>query len=106
MITQDEMFWLADRVLRRAKDNMRRKTHDYGSTAWQTLGLKGTFADIHKKYWRLRHLIWENGKPLVAESIADSMRDMLGYALLGMIQLEYMEGGLREFYKKPKRKRK
>jgi hypothetical protein len=60
-----------------------RKNRDYRENA-QTLGHKGQFADIHRKYTKL-YLGWWEGIPLESEPAEEVAADMIAHLLLGLL---------------------
>jgi hypothetical protein len=59
------------------------KNRDYGENA-QTLGLRGQFADLHRKYGKLRRAWWE-GEQLYSESDTEVAEDMIAHLLLALL---------------------
>jgi hypothetical protein len=59
------------------------KNVDYDENA-QTLGYKGQFADIHRKYTKL-YRGWWLGLPLRSEPAAEVAQDMIAHLLLGLL---------------------
>src|SRR6266478_1881676 len=88
MITIKERRRLAKVMAKKILRIIEEKSHDYGNDGWQDLGLKGNFADVHKKYVRLKELVWKGVKPRVKESVEETYLDLTGYGLLGMILTE------------------
>lgn len=60
-----------------------RKNRDYRENA-QTLGFKGQFADIHRKYTKLKRGWWD-GIPLESEPAEEVAADMIAHLLLGLL---------------------
>lgn len=56
------------------------KNQDYGDTAYN-LGAKGQFADINRKFYKLKRSLWED-ETLEFESVEEILEDMLGHILL------------------------
>jgi hypothetical protein len=56
-------------------------TKKYGSTAWATLGSKGIFVDINRKYQRLKKFIWNEEVEVCSERLEDTCIDLAAYAL-------------------------
>lgn len=61
------------------------KSADYGVRTFQHLGSRGIFADINRKYWRLKELVWKRRSSKSKESVADTWLDMAVYSIFGII---------------------
>jgi hypothetical protein len=70
------------RVVRRYLE----KSKDYGENA-QTLGLKGQFADINRKFVKLKRAWWDD-KELHSESAEEVAEDMIAHLLLSLLFLD------------------
>lgn len=66
-----------------------RKSQDYGDTA-ESLGERGQFADMHRKFGKLKRALWD-GQVLHGESTRDILFDMIGHCLLTIDFLEQKE---------------
>jgi len=72
---------------------MGEKTKLYGVRTVGELGARGEFVQIHRKYTRLRQMIWE-GKSDDAlqkkhrETVVDTLFDMINYCLIMLAVLE------------------
>jgi len=92
---QVERISLADKerlfesILEEIKSLSSLKANDYGNVPWQVLGVKGSFCDMSKKYWRLKTLLWDGVKPKLSEGIEDSLIDMAIYSILALIQVRW-----------------
>lgn len=64
------------------EDLFRERRKDYGDT-YKVLGSKGQFSDISRKYWKLKHAIWD-GKPLVGEQVDEICMDIISHCFLLM----------------------
>jgi len=62
-----------------------RKNQDYGHS-WSRQGICGVLVRISDKAHRVAHLLQADA--LVDESIEDTLRDMVGYSILGLIYLD------------------
>lgn len=63
-------------------DFFRRKSEHYRSAeGFMTLGAKGQFADINRKFWPLKQAIWE-GRPLTGEQPDEIIKDLIGHCFL------------------------
>lgn len=74
------------------------KNVEYGDTA-NTLGSKGQFADINRKFGKLKRLMWDQSVPewAISEGVEEVLQDLIGHAVLSIhyIRLEAMEEGAR-----------
>jgi hypothetical protein len=59
-----------------------RKNKDYGAASFD-LGLNGNMVHLWDKVKRYRNLV-EKGSAPSYESIADTLRDIIGYAIIGL----------------------
>ena len=64
-----------------------KKNADYGSASFD-LGLLGNMVHLWDKIRRYRTLIENQQKPPNFESIEDTLKDIIGYAIIGLIILE------------------
>jgi len=66
-----------------------KKNEDYGSASFD-LGLNGNMVHIYDKACRFKSLIEKTNKGLNPnfESIEDTLKDLLGYAIIGLIILK------------------
>jgi len=71
---------IVDSELPAALQRFIRKNVDYGDAAVH-LGSKGQFADMNRKYWKLKAALWD-GKKLTGEPIEEVLQDMIGHCLL------------------------
>lgn len=62
-------------------------TKRYGSKGWNSLGEKGLFVDINRKYRRLRYYLWEENKQMTSETIEDTLFDLANYCILTIMAL-------------------
>ena len=67
-----------------------RKNDDYAGQQ-VFLGRMAQFADINRKFWKLKQAMWD-GKQLGFESPVEIMMDMIGHLLMAI----YMEGQVHE----------
>lgn len=60
-----------------------KKSVEYGETA-NHLGVKGQFADINRKYWKLKRLLWDENVPewAISEDAEEVLMDFFGHAIL------------------------
>lgn len=82
MVTRDGLCSIADDVVA----TIIRKNHDYGD-AWQKQGIAGVLVRLSDKLCRVSNVAGR--ECLVAdENIEDSLRDAIGYAMLGLLYLK------------------
>lgn len=60
-----------------------KKNADYGNASFD-LGLIGNFVHIWDKSSRIKKLMSKNDKDINYESLEDSFKDLLGYAIIGL----------------------
>jgi Nucleotide modification associated domain 1 len=63
-----------------------KKNADYGSASFD-LGLNGNMVHLWDKVRRYRSLVENKSNPNF-ESVEDTLKDMIGYAIIGLIILE------------------
>jgi hypothetical protein len=65
---------------------------EYGEAA-NHLGAKGQFADINRKFWKLKRLMWDESVPkdAIGESAEEVLMDFIGHALLSIHYLRELE---------------
>lgn len=63
-----------------------KKNADYGSASFD-LGLNGNMVHLWDKVRRYRTLVERNDEPNF-ETIEDTLRDIMGYAIIGLIIIE------------------
>lgn len=64
-----------------------RKNADYGSASFD-LGLNGNMVHLWDKVRRYRTLVENQHKSPNFESVEDTLRDIIGYAIIGLIIIE------------------
>ena len=80
-------------ITEKMRETFLKKNHDYGNSfheTWEEFGDKGiitSLAQISHKYHRLMN-IGLGTKPLVDESIDDTLLDMANYCILTIMELE------------------
>ena len=57
-------------------------TRRYGVGCWNSLGPKGLFADINRKYHRMKNFVWDESQKPSSENFEDTCLDMAVYSLL------------------------
>lgn len=81
-VTESDLYSLCDEIVTLLME----KNADYGD-AWQKHGVAGVLVRISDKSLRLQNL--EGREALVVdETIRDTLRDIAGYALLGLLKVE------------------
>ena len=67
-----------------------KKSRDYGKTG-DTLGARGQFADMWRKFGKIKHQVWDHPERAVHfEGVEEILKDLIGHAILF---LDYMERG-------------
>jgi hypothetical protein len=66
-------------------------TARYGVESWNSLGPKGIFVDINRKFARVKHFVWEGNDQATSENIEDTLFDMAVYSLLMVMSLRGRE---------------
>lgn len=72
-------------------DMVEKKNKDYGNsfdTTMDEYGIMSYFLRLEDKVGRLKNLTIDTDKPLINESIEDTLKDIIGYTLL---MLNYMK---------------
>ncbi len=62
-------------------------TARYGVESWNSLGEKGVFVDINRKFMRVKNFVWEDHNQTTSENIEDTLLDMAAYSLLMIMSL-------------------
>lgn len=75
-------------VLSDISDTLIKKQLDYGPNAIKRFGLEGIVIRMSDKMERLINLIELKKDPSVDESIEDTLFDLAGYAVIGLMYLE------------------
>ena len=79
VVTREELLKISEEVV----DMVMRKNHDYGD-AWQKHGTAGILVRLSDKSLRVESLMGKQAL-VVDESVRDTLRDIVGYALLGLL---------------------
>lgn len=82
-MTEEQIKKITDEVTK----ILLKKNADYGSASFD-LGLNGNMVHIWDKTRRYRTLVENKDKAPNFESIEDTLRDIIGYAVIGLIILE------------------
>ena len=65
------------------------KHNDYGDDSVFSLGMKMRFADIFKKYQRIKSIIWDEKEVKVSdETVKDTLLDLAIYSVIAIIQYD------------------
>lgn len=75
-------------VLSDISDTLIKKQLDYGPNAIKRFGLEGIVIRMSDKMERLINLIELKKDPAVDEAIEDTLFDLAGYAIIGLMYLE------------------
>lgn len=75
-------------VLSDISDTLIKKQLDYGPNAIKRFGMEGIVIRMSDKMERLINLIELKKDPTVDESIEDTLFDLAGYAVIGLMYLE------------------
>jgi len=74
---------LAERMLSIKIDGTAR----YGADSWNSLGSRGVFVDINRKFRRVKNFVWDEHNQTTSENIEDTLFDMAVYSLLMILSL-------------------
>lgn len=67
-----------------------KKSRDYGKTG-DTLGARGQFADMWRKFGKIKHQVWDHPERTVHfEGVEEILKDLIGHSILF---LDYVKGG-------------
>lgn len=77
--TTKEAIDILERILPECIALYLRKNKDYGESD-DDLGIRGDFADMHRKWKKLRRSMWD-GQALKDESTREVLIDMIGHCL-------------------------
>lgn len=75
------------------------KNRDYGDASLRQ-GIVGNVVHLDDKISRYKNLVWQQiakGKKPYNEGISDTLRDIIGYGVLGLIILERTVGSGKDF---------
>ncbi len=88
-ISQTDFSVNAKNILNSVYETLIKKNSMYGGASFD-LGNVGTYVHIHDKTTRLRSLIekQQTGEKVYFESIEDTLKDLIGYATIGLCILE------------------
>jgi hypothetical protein len=83
----EEVVRLYDKHLYNARDLMENKNHDYDE-AWRNMRVSSYTDIILMKLMRIKQIEDKEGETLVSEGVDANYRDIINYALFGLIKLE------------------
>ncbi|MCH5328293.1 MAG: DUF1599 domain-containing protein [Coprobacter sp.] len=89
-ISAADALELYDKYMTETKNLMYAKNHDYDE-AWRSMRISSYTDLILMKIYRTKEIEDNQGKTLVSEGIDANYKDMINYALFGLIKLEYGE---------------
>lgn len=89
-ITAGKALELYDRFVTETKALMDAKNHDYGE-AWRSMRMSSFTDLILMKIQRTKEIEANNGQTLVSEGIDANYKDMINYAVFGLIKLHFGE---------------
>jgi hypothetical protein len=80
----DEISALFDIYVKKARDLMQDKNHDYGE-AWRSMSQESFVDLVLMKLQRIRQILANEGKTLVSEGIDANYLDIINYAVFALI---------------------
>lgn len=89
-ITNEEALALYDKYITETKELMYAKNHDYDE-AWRGMRISSYTDLILMKIYRTKQIESHGGKTIVSEGVDANYKDMINYALFGLIKMEYGE---------------
>jgi transcription initiation factor TFIIIB Brf1 subunit/transcription initiation factor TFIIB len=89
-ITNEDALALYDKYITETKELMYAKNHDYDE-AWRGMRISSYTDLILMKIYRTKQIESHGGKTIVSEGVDANYKDMINYALFGLIKLEYGE---------------
>lgn len=93
-ITADEYLKRYDNIIAEARRISKDKSMLYGVSSIGELGAAGEFVQVHRKYKRLKNLVWENDPEnlevsgIYRDTLRDTLLDMINYCIIMLIVLE------------------
>ena len=81
---------LYDKYAKASLELMLAKNHDYDE-AWRSMRISSYTDLILMKIYRTKQIENHDGKTLVSEGVDANYKDMINYALFGLIKLEFGE---------------
>lgn len=89
-MSEDQVMDSYDRNMKGTKELMFAKNHDYDE-AWRLMRVESYTDLILTKIFRVKQIEGHAGKTLVSEGIDANYRDMINYALFGLIKLNFKD---------------
>ena len=89
-MSYDEAVKLYNKYINQAKDLMMAKNHDYDE-AWRTMRVSSYTDLILMKIYRTKEIESHSGQTLISEGVDANYRDMVNYAIFGLIKLHFGE---------------
>lgn len=89
-ISRERALELYDQYITETKELMYAKNHDYDE-AWRGMRVSSYTDLILMKIYRTKQIENHDGKTLVSEGVDANYKDMINYALFGLIKLEFGE---------------
>ena len=86
----EEALLLYDRFVAESKTLMDAKNHDYGE-AWRSMRMSSYTDLILMKIQRTKEIEANDGQTLVSEGIDANYKDMVNYAVFGLIKMHFGE---------------
>ena len=87
-ISAEKALELYDRFVAESKALMEAKNHDYGE-AWRSMRVSSYTDLILMKIQRTKEIEANDGQTLISEGIDANYKDMVNYAVFGLIKLHY-----------------
>lgn len=91
-VTADDMMKRSDMIFEAIVDLVILKNHDYGD-AWQRYGIYTPLIRINDKILRIATLSSGQQALVADEKIEDTLKDIIGYALLALLKLSVIHTG-------------
>lgn len=89
-ISQEKALELYDKHINETKELMYAKNHDYDE-AWRKMRISSFTDLILTKIYRTKEIEDHKGDTLVSEGVDANYRDMVNYALFGLIKMHFGE---------------
>ncbi len=89
-VTAERALVLYDDYLRKAKELMGAKNHDYDE-AWRSMRVSSYTDLILMKIYRTKEIESNQGHTLISEGVDANYMDMINYAIFGLIKLHFGE---------------
>lgn len=89
-VSADEALKMYDTYLAEAKELMLAKNHDYDE-AWRSMRITSYTDLILMKIYRTKEIESNQGQTLISEGVDANYKDMVNYAIFGLIKLHFGE---------------